>query len=120
MTVPRICLAFALCLALAGCLDRGGIYDPLGLRADHISKPVEPSALREQLEAQIRGLERKRQKVPLGMYANLGIMYYQAKMWDKAVANFRREREEWPEGGDPLLDKAISNILAADAARGTD
>jgi hypothetical protein len=61
-----------------------------------------------KLELHIQKLEQSKQKVPPGLYADLGTMYLQAGDKEKAKANFIKERDTWPESVG-LMDALINN-----------
>ena len=108
----RIFIVFLCSLILAGCATRprqyqwGGYEDMLYSGYKDPNKMV---AMRLGLETQIGQLEQNRQKVPPGLYAELGTLYLQAESPDKAVTMYGRERDAWPESKG-LMDALIQNL----------
>jgi hypothetical protein len=105
-----ICLA-ACALVLSGCATNKGLYDWGGYDAmlyGSYKDPTTVAANMQKLEAHIHGLELGKQKVPPGLYADLGTLELQAGDKEKAQANFRKEREVWPESAS-LMDALINN-----------
>lgn len=110
----RICYVLALALGLTGCATNNGLYDwggYNGLLYQSYKVPAETPAQMQKLETHIQGLEQRKQKVAPGLYADLGTMYLQAGNREKALANYRKEREEWPESA-TLMDAMIKNFEA--------
>ena len=71
--------------------------------------PEKVEALRLDLETQINQLEQNKQKVPPGLYAELGTLYLQKGAQDKAIAMYGRERDSWPESKG-LMETLIKNL----------
>jgi hypothetical protein len=97
-------------LALGGCASKG-MYDWGGYDAvlyNSYQDPTKVGSNIQKLEAHIQKLEQGKQKVPPGLYADLGTMQLQAGDKEKAQANFRKERELWPESAG-LMDALINN-----------
>jgi hypothetical protein len=98
-------------LALGGCATTKGLYEWGGYDAvlyDSYKDPSTVAANMHKLELHIQKLEQARQKVPPGLYADLGTLYLQAGDRQKAVANFTKERNAWPESAG-LMDALINN-----------
>ena len=106
----RLVYMMALACALGGCASKG-LYDWGGYDAmlyDSYKDPAKVGANMQKLEAHIRKLEQGKQKVPPGLYADLGTLQLQAGDKEKARGNFRKERELWPESAG-LMDALINN-----------
>lgn len=98
-------------LALSGCAANKGLYDwggYDGMLYNSYKDPATSGTNMQKLALHIRHLEQDRQKVPPGLYADLGMMMLQTGDKDQAVANFRKERELWPEST-ALMDALINN-----------
>lgn len=106
-----ICLA-ACALVLSGCATNNkGLYNWGGYDAmlyGSYKDPTTVAANMQKLEAHIHALEQGNQKVAPGLYADLGTLELQAGDKEKAQANFRKERELWPESAG-LMDALINN-----------
>lgn len=73
-------------------------------------------ALRLKLEAHIAEMEKTKQKVAPGLYAELGTLYLQSGASDKAVNLYSRERDAWPESRG-LMTAMIQNLERRQQAR---
>jgi hypothetical protein len=107
--------ACAIALALTGCAtSNNGMYDwggYDGLLYQSYKEPGSVAGNMQKLEAHIQKLEQNGQKVPPGLYADLGTMFLQAGNKEKARANFQKERDLWPESVglmDALLNSGIT------------
>ena len=78
--------------------------------------PTKMEALRLKLEAHIAEMEKSAQKVAPGLYAELGTLYLQAGLSDKAIAMYSRERDTWPESKG-LMAAMIQNLERRQQAR---
>jgi hypothetical protein len=100
----------AMAVALVGCASKNsqmydwGGYDVLLYRS--YKEPATIDATMQKLEAHVLALESRKQKVAPGMYADLGTMYLQAGNREKALINFAKERDAWPESRG-LMDAMI-------------
>lgn len=101
-----------LALTLGGCATRNsGLYDWGGYDAMLYGAYKDPSTVganMQKLQLHIDKLEQGRQKVPPGLYADLGMLELQSGDKDKAQAHFRKERELWPESAG-LMNALINN-----------
>lgn len=93
-------LASVLCLfVLTGCVTtrqyQWGSYEN-DLYAAY-KDPARSERLALGLASLIGELESTKQKVPPGIYAELGTLYYQAGKLDDARALYEKERASWPE-----------------------
>ena len=93
-------LASLLCmLILTGCVTtrqyQWGSYEN-DLYAAY-KDPARSEDLTLSLQSLISELESTKQKVPPGIYAELGTLYYQAGKLDDARALYEKERATWPE-----------------------
>jgi hypothetical protein len=98
-------------VALSGCAANKGLYDWGGYDAvlyNSYKDSTTVASNMQTLELHIRKLEQSKQKVPPGLYADLGTLQLQAGDKEKAQANFRKERELWPESA-ALMDALINN-----------
>lgn len=99
-------------LALGGCATKNsGMYDWGGYDAmlyGAYKDPTTVGANMQKLQLHIDKLEKSKQKVPPGMYADLGMLELQAGNKEKAQANFRKERDLWPESAG-LMNALINN-----------
>lgn len=109
----KICWAMIVAALLCGCAttnnnlyDWGGYDDVL---YQSYKEPGKTAEHMQKLEAHIQAMEQGRHKVAPGLYADLGTMYLQAGDKDKALANFRKERDAWPESA-TLMNAMIKNI----------
>ncbi len=71
--------------------------------------PNQTEALRIGLEEQVATVEASNQKMPPGIYAELGTLYLQSGSSDKAKIYYEKERAAWPESA-TLMTALISNI----------
>lgn len=114
----RIILMAALTMALTGCaaprVYQWGGYE-YGLYASY-KDPTQIESLRVNLETLIAEMERTKQKVAPGLYAELGTLYLQAGATDKAVVLYGKERDAWPESRG-LMTTMIKNIEKRQLAR---
>lgn len=97
--------------ALSGCATNKGMYDwggYSGILYSSYKDPTTAAANTQKLEQHIQALEQSKQKVPPGLYADLGTMYLQAGDKEKAKANFMKEKDSWPESAG-LMDALINN-----------
>jgi hypothetical protein len=98
-------------LALSGCvaptLYQWGGYDQ-ALYAGY-KDPTKMEAMRLKLEAHIAEMEKSKQKVAPGLYAELGTLYLQTGSADKATGLYAKERDAWPESNG-LMTAMIQNI----------
>lgn len=106
----RLIYTALLATALTGCATKGlyswGGYDA-ALYGSY-SDPTTVTANMQKLDAHIQKLELNKQKVPPGLYADLGMLQLQAGERQKAQANFSKERAAWPESA-VLMDALINN-----------
>ena len=107
----RFLMIVPVALVLAGCaaptLYQWGGYDQ-ALYAGY-KDPTKMDALRLQLESHITAMEKSKQKVAPGLYAELGTLYLQAGSSDKALGFYSQERDAWPESKG-LMTAMIDNI----------
>ncbi len=60
----------------------------------------------EHLSAIIQRAEQANSKVPPGVYAEYGYMFYEAQDYSKAIVYFQKESGSWPESA-YFMDKMI-------------
>jgi hypothetical protein len=107
----RLFFATLCALVLTGCATNKGMYEWGGYDAvlyGSYKDPTTVAANMQKLEMHIQKLEQGKQKVPPGLYADLGTMYLQAGDKEKAKTNFMKERATWPESAG-LMDALINN-----------
>lgn len=107
----KIYYAAALALVLSGCATSTGLYNWGGYDAllyKSYKSPETAEANVQKLEAHVLSLEHAKQKVAPGLYADLGTMFLQAGNREKALLNFAKERDTWPESR-ALMDAMIKN-----------
>lgn len=109
--------ALAAVLLLSGCANRGNrLYDWGGydnLLYQHYKDASKAPEVRASLEAHITGLEANKQKVPPGVYAELGTLYLQANERTKAIDFYHREQDAWPESAG-LMKAMIASLERRD------
>ncbi len=79
--------------------------------------PNKVAALTASLETLIAQLEQQKTKTPPGIYAELGTLYMQSGLNDRAIGMYAKERAAWPESKG-LMDALISNLERQDAKKG--
>ncbi|MEO5661630.1 MAG: DUF4810 domain-containing protein [Polaromonas sp.] len=98
-------------VALTGCaapsLYQWGGYDQ-ALYAGY-KDPTKMEELRLKLEGHVAEMEKSKQKVAPGLYAELGTLYLQAGSTDKAIGFYSQERNAWPESKG-LMTTMILNL----------
>jgi hypothetical protein len=107
----RALTVFLVALAMAGCANQSlyswGNYEQMLYQS--YKDPTKTQELKVALEAHIASADQSSQRVPPGIYAELGTLYLQDGATDKAVAMYKREREAWPESKG-LMDVMIGNL----------
>jgi len=73
--------------------------------------------MRLKLESLIAEMEKSKQKVAPGLYAELGTLYLQAGSPDKAIGLYSQERQAWPESKG-LMSAMIQNLERRQQAQG--
>ncbi len=110
MRLLTTCLIL-IALALGGCAAPNkynwsgydkGLYDAY-------KDPTQISALQIKLQAIVDTLEQQKQIAPPGLYAELGTLYLQEGLTDKAKIYYAKERDTWAESK-TLMDLLIKNI----------
>jgi len=100
-----------LLLGLTGCAQTGlykwGGYEQ-GLYSSY-KDPTKIEGLRTALESHIKEMETTNQKVAPGLYAELGTLYLQSGLSEKAIAMYTKERDTWPESKG-LMTAMIKNL----------
>ena len=109
--MTRILQTAILAIILSGCatpkMYEWGGYDELMYQ--QYKDPSMALGVREGLESHILYLEEGKQRVPPGVYAEVGTFYLQAGDTEKALQMYRRERAYWPESKS-LMDAMIANL----------
>lgn len=112
-TMPRLFILGLLSFIMTGCavkqqpLYAWGSYEPM-LYASY-KDPAKAEDMRVYLTSQISEAERRNQKVPPGLYAELGTLYLQAGDNDKALGLYAKERNTWPESRG-MMDAMIRTL----------
>ena len=98
-------------VALTGCtapsLYQWGGYDQ-ALYAGY-KDPAKMEEMRLKLEGHIAEMEKSKQKVAPGLYAELGTLYLQEGSTNKAIGLYSQERNTWPESKG-LMTAVIQNL----------
>jgi hypothetical protein len=114
----RFLLALFALMLLGGCaaptLYQWGGYDQ-ALYAGY-KDPTKMEALRLQLETHVAEMEKSKQKVAPGLYAELGTLYLQSGSAEKAIALYSKERDAWPES-QTMMTAMIQNLERRQQAR---
>lgn len=71
--------------------------------------PTQVNELRIELETQIAASEQSKQKVPPGLYAELGTLYLQGGETNAAIKLYNKERNAWPESRG-MMDALIKGL----------
>lgn len=110
--MSRLFFAAVATFFMAGCavqqpMYSWGNYDQL-LYASY-KDPAKANELRVELEDQIAAAEQRKQKVPPGLYAELGTLYLQGGDTNSAVEFYKKERNAWPESRG-MMDALIKGL----------
>jgi hypothetical protein len=76
---------------------------------DVYKDPNQIKALQIKLQETVDMLEQQKQMIPPGMYAELGTLYLQEGVTDKAKFYYAKERDTWAESK-TLMDLLIKNL----------
>lgn len=79
--------------------------------------PTKMEDMRLKLESHIAEMEKSKQKVAPGLYAELGTLYLQNGSPDKAIGLYAQERQAWPES-QGLMSAMIQNLERRQQAQG--
>jgi hypothetical protein len=113
-----IAAALLAAAVLSGCAARNQLYDWGGYDAllyQQYKDTTKATEMRTRLEAHVAQLEMNRQKVPPGMFAELGTLYLQANDRAKSIEYYRREQAAWPESAS-MMNAMIATLARRDAA----
>ncbi len=117
--IKKILLIALAGLFLTGCANRlyqwGDHHSFNSLLYQSYNNPDKTLAFRQGLEHHISEMEKSKQKVAPGLYAELGTLHLQAGEADKAIAMYTKERDAWPESRllmDALINTAAKRISA--------
>lgn len=98
-------------MALVGCasppLYQWGGYDDLLYQS--YKSPDRTEAMRVGLEAHLTALEKSKQPIPPGLYAEIGTIYLERGDRNTAVTYYKKERQTWPESK-TLMDSMIKTL----------
>ena len=106
-TIKIAILSFMLSGCATPAIYEWGGYDDLMYQ--QYKDPAMTPGVRDGLEAHVLALEAGKQRIPPGLYAEVGTLYLQAGNTDQALQMYRRERAYWPESK-ALMDAMIGNI----------
>lgn len=105
-----LCAALAT-LALGGCaspsLYQWGGYDDLLYQSYKSADRTE--SMRVGLETHLSALEKAKQPIPPGLYAEIGTNYLEKGDRTTAVVYYKKERQTWPESKG-LMDAMINTL----------
>lgn len=65
--------------------------------------------MRTGLEAHLTALEKAKQPIPPGLYAEIGTIYLERGDRNTAVGFYKKERQTWPESK-ALMDSMINTL----------
>lgn len=105
MRLSLVITSFLL-LTLVGCVQNK--YNWNGYDKDLYDAYKNPNqivALQIKVQETIDALEKEKQAVPPGLYAELGTLYLQEGNIEKAKFYYAKERDSWPES------KTLMNVL---------
>lgn len=99
---------------LTGCANRNqlyswGGYD--GLLYQQYKDNTKATVMRTQLETHVEELEKNKQRVAPGIYAEIGTLHLQVNNRIKAIDYYQREATAWPES------KGMMNAMIATLSR---
>lgn len=115
--VLTLLTAFLLTACVPQPMYKWGGYDQALLSA--YKDPNKVEELRIRLETHITALEASQNKVPPGLYAEVGTLYYQKGDESKARLYYTKERDTWPESSG-LMNAMLQNMDRRDQARKED
>ncbi|WP_242394961.1 DUF4810 domain-containing protein [Anaeromyxobacter oryzisoli] len=102
--------AFAVALAVSGCAARTtyhwGSYDETLYK--HYKRPLDREAWVAGLEETVLAAEQDGERVPPGVYAELGYALLEEGQTKEAISYFEKEKTKWPESR-VLMEKMIRN-----------
>lgn len=110
---PVKLLAAAVCLlAITGCATKPALYQWGGyddLLFQSYKSPDRAEAMRIGLEAHLAALQTTKQRIPPGLYAEIGTLYLEKGNQAIAVSYYKKERETWAESK-TLMDSMIKTL----------
>ena len=113
-------LSLAVLVVLSGCATKKYQWNDYERRLYEAYKdPTQVEALKLRLEETTSALEASKQKVPPGLYAELGTLYLEEGSIDKAKIYYGKERDAWPESK-TLMDSLINNLNSREKKLGQD
>lgn len=81
---------------------------------DYYKNPSDPAALMASIEGTVKSAEATHRKVPPGMYAEYGYLLMLQGKPQEAVANFEKEKRNWPESAG-FMDRMTKIALVKQA-----
>lgn len=105
----RSILLAALVVFSSGCAQRNSLYSWGGYESQLYATykdPTQAEKFRASLEVIVSESEARSQKVPPGIYAELGTLFLQAGDLNKSLGYYEKERAAWPESRG-LMDSLI-------------
>ena len=118
MISKKLLIAMLVVLSLMGGCASPNLYQWGGYDQalyEGYKDPTKMEALRLKLEAHLSEMEKSKQKVAPGLYAELGTLYLQAGSAEKASSYYAKERDAWPESR-VLMTAMIKNLERRPAA----
>ncbi|HOF04561.1 MAG TPA: DUF4810 domain-containing protein [Syntrophales bacterium] len=118
MNVPLVIVSAGLILFLSGCAGGQKMYywgDYSDTLYKYKKNPSEQSLLdhRQSLERILEESAKNNLRVPPGVYAELGYIYFRQNKKDLAIQNFQREKALYPEAT-LLMDRLEKAAVLAD------
>lgn len=98
--------------AMTGCATQRGLYQWGGYDSALYTSYKNPEAvvaLQTNLEKHIAAMQSAKQKVAPGLHAELGSLYLQSGDSNRALDQYRQERQAWPESRG-LMDAMIRTL----------
>ena len=108
----KLLLVVICSLAFTGCATRQTLYQWGGydeLLYQSYKSPDRTETMRVGLETHVAALEKAHQKVPPGIYAEIGTIYLEKGDRGTAVSYYKKERETWAESK-TLMDSMIKAL----------
>lgn len=106
-------LAATVCvLAITGCATKPALYQWGGyddLLFQSYKSPDRAEAMRVGLETHLAVLQTNKQRIPPGLYAEIGTLYLEKGSPAIAVSYYKKERDTWPESK-TLMDSMIKTL----------
>lgn len=110
--MKRVALCVVALSTLSACAGNNQLYEWGSYQPALVSHTKAPDSERfvEELEETLAKAEKK-EKVPPGLYAELGYLHLEAGNIDEAIAAFEKERQAFPESTS-MMDRMIEVSMA--------